>query len=141
MERFERQTGALLLEIKAKEAQLETDMQARKTTPRHVQWKELPPEERFDQLLPTRKHFIDTIRLMAYRPETTLVAIVREKLKREDDGRSLVRHILQSSVDLIEPLSHLCSELNATETHFPGTNLRLIFQHAGPPILPRNQES
>ncbi|MCX6971110.1 MAG: hypothetical protein NTV93_13300 [Verrucomicrobia bacterium] len=32
--RFERETGALLLEIKAKEVQLETDKQSRKTTTR-----------------------------------------------------------------------------------------------------------
>lgn len=159
--RFERETGALLLEIKAKEEQLETDKQSRKTTRRHLLWKDLPQEERFQQLLPTKKHFIDTIRLMAYRAETSLACIVREKLKRDDDARSLVRQILCSAADLIPDqsaqtltvrlhamsspihdaaLQHLCAELNATETPFPGTSLRLLFQPVGLPIFPRDQE-
>ncbi len=87
---------------------------------------------------------------------------MREKLKRDDDARSLVRQILRSAVDLIpDPsaqtltvrlhalsspihdvaLQHLCAERNATETPFPGTSLRLIFQSVGLPIFPRDQES
>lgn len=162
VQRFERQTGALLLEIKVKETQLATDKELRKNTKHHLLWKDLPEEERFHQLLPTKKHFIDTIRLMAYRAETSLAGIVREKLKRDDDARSLVRQILRSAADLIpDPsaqtltvrlhslsspihdtaLQHLCAELNATETSFPGTSLRLIFQPVGLPNFPRDQES
>jgi hypothetical protein len=161
VQQFERQTGALLLEIKAKEAQLTSDKEARKNTKHHILWKDLPQEERFHQLLPTKKHFIDTIRLIAYRAETSLVAIVREKLKRDDDARSLVRQILRSAADLIpDPqaqtltvrlhalsspihdaaLLHLCTELNATETPFPGTSLRLIFEPVGLSNFPRDQE-
>jgi len=54
-------------------------------------------QENFFQYM--KKHFIDTIRLMAYRAETSLTCIVREKLTREDDARSLVRQILRSAAD------------------------------------------
>jgi hypothetical protein len=100
---------------------------------------------------------VDTIKLIAYRAETALVAVVREKLAREDDGRALVRQVLSSAVDLRpDPvaktltvrlhglsspghdaaLRHLCAELTATETIYPGTELRLIFEPLGVTVLP-----
>lgn len=161
VQRFERETGQILIEIKAKEEELQIAKESRKDTKHHILWKELPEEERFHQLLPTKKHFIDTIRLIAYRAETSLTCIVREKLARNDDARSLVRQILRTSVDLIPDasaqtltvhlhalssrihdaaLQHLCAELNSTETLFPGTSLRLVFQPVGLSIFPRDQE-
>jgi hypothetical protein len=38
-------------------------------------------------------------------------------------------------------LRHLCAELTATETIYPGTELRLIFEPLGATVLPRGQES
>ena len=112
-------------------------------------------------MLPTKKHFIDTIRLIAYRTETSFACIVREKLARDDDARSLVRQILRPSVDLLPDasaqtltvhlhalsspihdaaLQHLCAELNSTETLFPGTSLKLVFQPLGLSVFPPDQE-
>ena len=48
----------------------------------------------------TQKHFVDTIKLIAYRAETALVALAREKLSRPDDARALVRQVFSSAVDL-----------------------------------------
>jgi hypothetical protein len=62
--------------------------------------KELPEKERFTQLRTTKKHFIDTIKLIAYRAETALVQLVREKLARTEDARALVRQVFTSAVDL-----------------------------------------
>ena len=160
--RFECETGQILLEIQAKEEEVKTAKALRKETKHHVLWKDLPEEDRFHQLLPTKKHFIDTIRIIAYRAETSLACIVREKLARNDDARSLVRQILRNSVDLRPDesaqtltvhlhalsssihnmaLAHLCAELNSTETLFPGTSLRLVFELDGSLIFPRDQES
>jgi hypothetical protein len=121
----------------------------RKQTPRHIPVKELPEGSRFEQLRPERKQFIDTIKMISYRAETSMVGVLRDKLARADDARALVRQIFQSEVDLLpdlqtktltvrlhhsaqnihdEALRHLCAELTATETIFPGTDLRLIYQ-------------
>ena len=109
---------------------------------------ELPADEQFPRLRIERKHFVDTIKLIAYRAETALVGTVRETLARRDDARALVREILRTTADLrpdlamktltvrLHPLGcalqnaavhHLADELTATETVFPGTDLRLIF--------------
>jgi prepilin-type processing-associated H-X9-DG protein len=126
------------------------DLKARrKAAKRHIQYKELPQEARFDRLSTQSKHLVDTIKMIAYRAETAMAQIVRQKMARHDDARSLLRGIYSTEVDIapdlqaktltirLHPLAnrssddavrHLCAELNATETLFPGTDLRLIYQ-------------
>jgi hypothetical protein len=149
---YERKKGELLQSLHTHQEKLEALKAARKNQPGHVLLKDLPQEQRFHQLSGARKHLVDTIKLIAYRAETALVAIVKEKLRREDDARALVRQIFSTTVDL-EPdhehkilnvrlhrlsttchdlaLTHLCAELSETETTFPGTDLRLVFTAVG----------
>ena len=112
---------------------------------------ELPPVERFDQLSNRSKHFIDTIKIIAYRAETALAHTLREKIPahHKDEARSLARQIFQTEANLIpDPqagtltveihglstprddaaLDHLCAELTATQTKYPGTDLLLIYR-------------
>jgi len=120
----------------------------RKATKRHIPYKELPPDARFDRLSTQSKHFIDIIKMIAYRAETAMAQILRQNMTRHDDARSLLRAIYSTEVDIVpdpqantltirlHPLAntssdlavrHLCAELNTTETLFPGTELRLIY--------------
>jgi len=121
----------------------------RKALPRHIPYKDLPEDARFDRLSTQSKHLVDTIKMIAYRAETAMAQIVRQKMSRHDDARSLLRAIYSTEVDLIpdeqantltirlHPLAntstddavrHLLAEINATETQFPGTDLRLIYE-------------
>lgn len=158
----EQAKGRLLEQLTQQETQLADWKRQRRETPRHLTLKELPEAERFRQLRTTKKHFVATLKLIAYRAETALVQVVREKLTRTDDARALVRQVLGSAVDL-DPsppagtltvrlhrlssaihdtaLAHLCAELTATETVFPGTDLRLIYESVGVAPIPRDQES
>lgn len=159
---YEEAKGKLLEQIQQQETKLNELKAQRKENAKHIALKDLPEKERFSQLCPTRKHFVDTIKLIAYRAETALVQVIREKLQREDDARALVRQIFESAVDLSPnqeqktltvrlhrlsspahdaALEHLCSELTASETTFPGTELRLLFEPIGTSQLPRDQES
>jgi hypothetical protein len=145
----EQEKGALSQTIEAHRLQIETLKAKRKDTPKHLPLKELPPAERFCQLLPEKKRFVDTIKLIAYRAETAMAQILREQLERLDDARALLREIYRTEVDLVpdhtqktltvhlhhaasalqdRAILHLCSELTATETVFPGTNLRMIYK-------------
>jgi hypothetical protein len=124
----------------------------RKAVPKHILVKDLPEQDRFQQLRAEKKHFLDTIKLIAYRAETALAQLAREKMHRLDDGRSLIRQVFRTEVDLLpdhqnktltirlHPLTaevhdqvvkHLCEELTSTETVFPCTDLRLVFEIAG----------
>ena len=142
---------------KAERHQAITDLQAerekrkaeRKPLPKRVPIGDLPEPERFQRLLPERKHFLDTIKMIAYRAETAMVSVLRERLARDDDARALLRHIFRNEADLVPDLfaktltvrlhhlaqnahdvaaRHLCVHLNATQTVFPGTDLRLVYE-------------
>ena len=146
---YERQQGQLHEQMENTERELEELKKQRKETPHHIPVQDLPESERFTRLRTERKHFTDTIKMIAYRAETSMAVTVREKLARADDARALLRQIYDTEVDLLpdpqaktltvclhhltqaahdEAAHHLCEELNATETVFPGTDLRLVYK-------------
>ena len=147
--RFQQRKAQLQEEIESLGREIDRLKGERKQTPHHVAVKDLPESDRFSRLLTERKHLIDTVRLIAYRAETSMASWLREKLRRTDDARALLRQIYQTEVDLIPDLQaktltvrlhhlsqaahddavrHLCLLLNATETVFPETELKLIYQ-------------
>lgn len=159
---YEQAQGQRLEQVRQQAAKLAELKAARQALARHVLLKELPASERFAQLKTIQKHFVDTLKLIAYRAESALVLVAREKLARRDDGRALIREVLRSAADLRPDethrtltvrlhrlasathdaaLEHLCAELTATETVYPGTDLRLIYEPVGATPLPRGQES
>lgn len=73
----------------------------RKKTARKVSLESLPPEDRPTQLLPLNKKLTDTVKMIAYRAETALVAILRCHLAKEDEARALIRELFISSAELI----------------------------------------
>jgi hypothetical protein len=146
---YQQKKGQLQDEIENLNRDIDELKKQRKETPHHIPVKDLPESDRFSRLLTERKHFIDTIKLIAYRAETSMAALLRDKLSREEDTRALLRQIYETEVDLIpdlpsntlivrlhhltqaahdEAVRHLCDELNATETIFPGTELKLVYQ-------------
>lgn len=148
VDKYEQQQGQLLESIQATERSLELLKQQRKAIPQHIAVNELPEGDRFTRLRTERKQFLDTIKMIAYRAETAMAATLREKMARFDDARSLSRQIYHTEVDLIPNLNdkilnvrlhhltqrahdaavrYLCEELTATETLFPGTDLRLVY--------------
>lgn len=92
---------------------------------------------------------MDTIKLISYRAETSMASMLRQTMTRSDDTRALLRQIYSTEADLFpdadsktltvclhhltqaihdQALRHLCDQRNATETIFPGTDLRLIYK-------------
>jgi len=92
---------------------------------------------------------LDTLKMIAYRAETAMANVLAPLLARPDEARRLLRAIYTTEADLLpDPqagtltvrLHHLANgvseprrphtrdELNATETAFPRSNLRLILQ-------------
>jgi len=152
LEDFLHQKGEMQQQISQRQCQIDELKKKRKELSKHIEIKDLPEKDRFERLREDKKHFLDTIKLIAYRAETAMVHVLREKMQRLDDARALVRQVFSSTVDLIpdhqnksltvrlhhmtaavhdEPVKYLCEELNATETLFPGTDLRLIFKLSG----------
>ena len=150
LDRFQQRKGQLREEIQAQDLEIGKLKVNRKNTPHHLAVKSLPEEDRFTRLRTERKHFIDTLKMIAYRAESSMASLLREHLARgNDDARALLRQIFQTEADLtpdlaantltvrLHHLTHaahdraiekLLADLNATQTAFPGTKLILVFQ-------------
>ena len=152
VQNFEQEGGQLRQKIQKQTALIEELKTQRGKIDRKVPLKELPETDRYRQLRPESKHFIDTIKMIAYRAESALAGEMREHLQREDDARAMLRRIFLTPANLrpdyeqktllVElhrlgsPLQDaavaaLCEELTATETRFPTTDLRLIYRQVG----------
>jgi transposase len=150
---FEQKQGELLQAITDQKKHLDELKARRGEVPTHVAMKDLRPEDRFTALRSDSKHFIDTIKMIAYRAETALLGVARQNLQRSDDARAWIQQVLQSSANLIpdcaaktltvqihpltnrvhnQALQQLCTTLTDTETVYPNTDLRLVFQFLEP---------
>jgi hypothetical protein len=145
---WERRKAAYREEIEEIEHEL-TEVTAKlKQTPKHVEWKDLPADDKFERLAPSRKRLLDTVKMIAYRSETALANVLRESLSRDDDARSLLCDVFRSEADLHpvaeagelhvqihslanprsnRAVTHLLQHLNDTELTYPGTNLKLVY--------------
>ena len=153
IQKWQQQKADLCEEIEQWEQELSDLKERIKTTPRHLEWEELPEDQKFERLASSRKRLHDTVKLVAYRAETALAMIVREKLSHADEARSLVRDLFRSHADihpdpaagtlavrlhtLANPRSnravqHLLDHLNAAEFTYPGTNFRLTYSLSCP---------
>ena len=146
--------------IETLQKQVELLKTQRKEIDRHIQFSQLPEGEQFKVLKKSGKQFVDTIKMIAYRAETAMVNILREYIGKKDEARTLVRQIFMTDAD-IEPdakqcilkvklhnmtnprnnhyVQQLCKILNESETIFPGTNLRLVYDMVSNPN-PAGQE-
>ena len=104
-------------------------------------------QEPIVKLAPERKHLTNLIKMVAYQAESALFRLIASHYQRvEDEGRTLIQSALASSADLVvtekelrvtlapqssphrtRAIARLCEELNATQTVFPGSSLRLCY--------------
>jgi len=148
IQKWERQKADLREQIEQWENELSILKERKLSTPKHLVWDDLPEEQKFERLAPSRKRLTDTVKLVAYRPETALAMIVRERLSHAAEARSLIRDLLRSDADLYpdeaagvlevrvhtlanprsnRAIQYLLEHLNAAEFTYPGTNLRLVY--------------
>jgi hypothetical protein len=147
---FQQRKGHLQEEIQVLDLEIDNLKQLRKKTEHHIPVKSLPEEDRFTRLRTERKHFIDTLQMIAYRAESSMASLLGEHMARGgDDARALLRQIFQTEADLTPDLAantltvrlhhltqaahdraieQLLVDLNATQTVFPGTKLTLVFK-------------
>ena len=145
---YEARQAERIQAIELLQNELDTLKTERKNTPKHIPFAELPESEKFRALAPTRKHFMDTIKMIAYRAETALADLLKEHLAHPDEARALLRELFTTDADLLPNetegtlsvrLHHLANPasdksirvlaqlLNESETLYPGTNLRMVF--------------
>ncbi len=158
VEKFLKNKAALQREVQELQTQLQEKKAERAGVAHHLALGQLPEAERFDRLSSGSKDLVDTIKLVAYRAETAMAQVMREALPkwRKEEERRLLQALYAGEADLIpdeaagtltvrlhypanamlaKAVEKLCEELTATQTVFPTTKLRLVYQlvHVAPP--------
>lgn len=122
----------------------------RKDQPSRISIAEMPPQQRYNKLMIESKKLKNAIIMVVYRAESALYNTMSEFYKsNEKEGRVILKEIFTSDADMIpdyknhtltiklhslstpranQAVKDLCAILNQTETHFPLTNLRLIYE-------------
>ena len=88
--------------IQALQGEIDSLCAKRKQIQKKVRIDSLPKEKQPTQLLPLTKMFADTVKMIAYRAETAMVALLKRHLNKEEEARALVRELFISAGD-IEP--------------------------------------
>ena len=147
-------TVELKSEVRDLEDVLEIVKASRKDVPKHCRAGDLGEAEQLDALPSRQRLLLDVIRMIAYRAETRMMLPVMQAQGQKPHPRKLLRALLTTDADILpdpangvlrvhilgfgndacdRQIEALLTEMNATETVFPGTNLRMVYEVAGPP--------
>ena len=80
------QKAEYLHDIQLAQTELQEARAKRQAIARKVTLDSLPAADRPTQLLPLNKMLCDTVKMVAYRAETALVALLRRHLNKEDEA-------------------------------------------------------
>ena len=121
----------------------------KKKIDRKIPFASLLEDEKFTNAINVRKQFMDNIKMIAYRAETAMYNMIKNQLSHPDEGRQLLQKIYTSDADIIpdytnksltvklhnlnyrkddKVVQYLCEKLNETDTTYPGTDLKIIYQ-------------
>jgi len=118
--------------------------------PKRIKLSQMASESRYNKLHTESKLFMNIIKMICYRAETTFANILQEYLSRAaDEKRMLVKQIINTAADLLPDYENkklvivihslsaprfnaavekIIPLLNNTQTVFPGTDLVLVFK-------------
>ena len=140
--------AALLEEIQHIEHDLGVIKLKMKDTPHHITWEELEVDDTFQQLVPGRKHLLDSVKMIAYRAETAMTGLLTGSTIDIPAARRLLQSLFMTEADILpDPenkilqirvhgasrpaangaLQSLFEKLNEAEIIYPGTDMRLIY--------------
>lgn len=141
------------LELFEKKTQVEDNIASlvdqRKEIPYKIPLSDMPPSCRYNCLNRESKALQNIIKIICYRAETALATLLAPHYKRANQEiRSLIKMVIDTPVDIevdtvkevlkitlyplanirsYEAIAKICETVNATETIYPGTCLKLCF--------------
>ena len=123
-----------------------------KKNDKHIKVVDLPEEDSFKALSSSKKHLVDTVKMISYRAETVMASLLYKQCKSFEQARALLRQVFVTEADLIPDkekkilwvrihnlptkamdrrLDYLIDTLNSAEMKYPGTNMLLKYQRLG----------
>ena len=149
MKAFLRKKADLNSEITSLESEINQIKQKKKQTPRKILFSQLPENQKFGNVINQRKLFLDTVKIIAYRAETSMTNIIKPSMSHPDEARKLLQQVYKTDAN-IHPdyqrklltvelhrmnywkddkiVDELCRQLNETQTKFPGTDLTIFYK-------------
>ena len=140
----------LVQSINEHSQEVESLLKRRKEVPARITVQQMPQDQRYNKLIQESKKLKNAIVMIDYRAESALYNILAEIYKdAKKDGRQILQEIFTSDADMIpdyqkntlrirlhslstpranEAVNKLCDFLNQTETIFPLTNMRLVYE-------------
>lgn len=101
LEKYQYKKAALQESIERLDKDIQELKEKKKQIPHYLAIQELPEKYRFAQLARRRKHFLETIKMIAYRAETALVALIKPEMSHVDEARAVLHEIFTTEADLI----------------------------------------
>jgi hypothetical protein len=133
------------------ELQIENLVNKRKEIPYKIPLSQMPESTRYNRLNKESKALQNVIKMICYRAETALAALLAPHYKRSDEEiRTLIKAIIHTPINMEvdrknellkitlfslsnqrsnEAVSKICNTVNATNTIYPGTKLKLFFKN------------
>jgi len=140
----------LIEKINGYNAEIKSLLAKKKNQPSRISIAQMPPQQRYNKLMIESKKLKNAIIMVVYRAESALYNIMSEFYKSTDkEGRVILKEIFTSDADMIpdyenhtltiklhslstpranQAVKELCNFLNQTETNFPLTNLRMVYE-------------
>jgi hypothetical protein len=140
--------AALLEDIEHFEHELSMVKLKLKETSKHIAWEQLEKKDKFNRLLPGRKQLMDTIRMIAYRAETTMSTLLTGPAVDTAQAKQLLIDLFTTEADILpdkdknilfvrvhrasrpaanRSLKKLFAQLNESEIIYPGTDMRIHY--------------
>ena len=143
-------TSRLIEQINDYDEQIKQLFRERGPVPSRISLGEMPEEQRYNKLKQESKKFKNAVLMLAYRAESALYNTLADFYKyTEKEGRVLLKEIFLSDADMVpdynkktltiilhslstpranEAAKKLCDFLNATQTNYPYSNMRLVYK-------------
>jgi hypothetical protein len=120
-----------------------------KEEPKRITWKDLDKKDQFFGLLPGRKRLMDTVKMISYRAESAMAALLKKPTVDMAAARRLLQDLYVTEADILPrpeenlllvrvhnasrpaanaAIEKLFEELNAAEVYYPGTNMRMSYE-------------
>lgn len=147
-------TAELKRELRDLEGGREIVRSSRREVPTHCRAGDLDEAGQLDALPSRERLLLDVIRMIAYRAETRMMLPVMQAQGRKPHPRKLLRALFTADADILpdpangvlrvyilglandacdRQIEALLAELNAAETLFPETGLRMVYEVAAAP--------
>ena len=142
-------TASLPTQIEALELDMQEHKAQRTQLPTHIRAANLDDDDKLDMIPSRQRLLFDIIRMTAYRAETRMMPALAQMQGKKTNARKLLSAVMTSDADILpdpdneilrvrllglgsdscdRALEVLIDELNETNTIFPETNLRMVYE-------------